>query len=148
FAGGEDGGFFVGGRSVGRAHAHAGGAGSLDRTLALLLGLLFSHPNGGLADLRDGQHFIHHQALGDDGLEFVIEDVSRVNALVGVAGDDVFSDLSRARKRHAVQDANMLAGNLNSAGAAGGGIFWGVGIAALEVVATFAPHSDNVNVLA
>src|SRR5208337_388925 len=138
--------------------------------LAFLFGRLFHHLDVDFADLLDGQQALGDEALRDDRLEFVEENVDAVNLAAGVAGDQAFAQSICEIMVDLAENSDIFACDLHATGAgwsdfsvrldgrgarhstggcrsAGRRLLRGDRVAAAHEVATFASDAFDIDIL-
>src|ERR1700675_2044521 len=107
----------VDGACIHRTYTYARSLRRFQSSFTLFVLRLFGHPYIFHADFLDRQQFLHNQALGDNRLELVVEDVDSVNLAPRKLLNHALPELRSKSGFHLAENSNVLAYDLHSSGA-------------------------------
>src|SRR5260370_16920082 len=153
----EAGGCLIDAAGIYGTHPNASRLRRFQSLLAFLFRSLFGHGHVDCADLFDGQEEVGDEALRDDRLEFVEENVDAVNFVAGVAGNHTLAKRGREIVFDLAENSDMVAYDSYSTGSLRGGFGTGADgrdarrsigdrVASSHEVAALASDAFDVNI--
>ena len=90
-----------------------------DGLLPVFLAHRFRLQHVRLANLFDRQYLLHHQPLRDDRLEFVVDEIDRIDFSLRISVDDAIQPIPSRRVFDFIQNADLFADDRGAHGFGG-----------------------------